>query len=288
MRFPLALLAALSSGAMAAHAQSAPAPGISARIDDIQVARDGETVSILVKLSAQPAAASVKTSGDDLIVEIEGVALAPLTLAPPAGAMVTKVEASGKALTLSGAAFGKATTVIYRNAVLIETKLAEPDLRTGSSLMAAATPAKPATPATHPAPPQPIAPKPVEIAAPAKPQPAAQETAALLSTGSLPSIAAARCTAAAAELAKDAWALTAMGDHALCLIDAGKLDEAKNRIDQLAAITPQDTRVALARAALAEKSGDAIKTHIPPAATHDGDALPLQLPMPSAKPADHD
>ena len=47
-----------------------------------------------------------------------------------------------------------------------------------------------------------------------------------------------------------------MGDHALCLIDAGKLDEAKNRLDQLGAITPRDWRVALGRAVLAETAGD--------------------------------
>jgi len=69
-------------------------------------------------------------------------------------------------------------------------------------------------------------------------------------------IDAARCSTAADELAKDAWALAAMGDHALCLVDAGKLDEAKNRLDQLAAITPQDWRVVLGRAMLAEKAGD--------------------------------
>ncbi len=50
-----------------------------------------------------------------------------------------------------------------------------------------------------------------------------------------------------------------MGDHALCLLDAGKLDEAKSRIDQLAAITPIDWRVALGRAVLDEKSGKAEK-----------------------------
>ena len=50
-----------------------------------------------------------------------------------------------------------------------------------------------------------------------------------------------------------------MGDHALCLLDAGKLDEAKSRIDQLAAITPMDWRVALGRAVLDEKSGNAEK-----------------------------
>ncbi len=262
MRFPIALLAALSSGAMAARAQSAPA---NTRIDDIQVSREGETVSILVKLSSQPVAASAKTADENLTLEIDGVMLARLQLTPPSGAMVTKVEASGKTITLSGAAFGKATTVIYRNAVLIETKLADPELRPATSLMAATPAAKPA-----PAPAQPIAPQPIAVAPPpAKPQPTIEAKphtpppapAPLVSrrTASLAGIDAARCAAAEAELAKDAWALAALGDHALCLLDAGKTDEAKNRLDQLAAITPQDWRVALGRAALDEKAGDSIK-----------------------------
>ena len=50
-----------------------------------------------------------------------------------------------------------------------------------------------------------------------------------------------------------------MGDVALCLIDQGKTDEAKSWLDQLAAITPQDWRVTLGRAALAAKTGDAAK-----------------------------
>lgn len=264
-RFPIALLAApimlwVYSGAMAAHAQSAPA---TSRIDDIQVSREGDTVSILVKLSAQPVAASAKTADENLTLEIDGVMLAPLQLTPPSGAMVTKVEASGKTLTLSGAAFSKATTVIYRNAVLIETKLADPELRPATSLMTASPAAKPA-----PTPAQPIAPQPIAVAPPpSKPQPAVETKppppapAPLVSrrTASLAGIDAARCTTAEAELAKDAWALAALGDHALCLLDAGKTDEAKNRLDQLAAITPQDWRVALGRAALDEKAGDSVK-----------------------------
>lgn len=313
-RFSIALLTALSLGATA-HAQSAPA-STSARINDIQIARDGETVSILVKLSQQPAAAAAKPTGESLTIDIDGLSLVPLTLAPPAGSLVTKVEAGAKGLTLSGAAFGSATTVIYRNAVLIEAKLAEPDLRAGSSLMAAATPAKPApAPVAAPTPPAPAAtpvaaaandlqshPAPAPVVHP-KPAPAAPPKPAPAGpTASLAGIDAARCTAAAAELAKDAWALAAMGDHALCLLDTGKADEAKNRLDQLAAITPQDWRVALGRAVLEEKAGDIVKAQASYVAaslaapndairaniaekispTASTDAVPLQLPKPTA------
>jgi hypothetical protein len=265
---------------------AAPQPS---KIIDIQVANEGETVSILVKLSQQPSAASVKNTGGALILEIDGLALAPLSLSPPAGTMVTRVEAGAGKVTLSGAAFGAATTVIYRNAVLIEAKLAEPTLSTGASLMMPA-PARPtlqpkpaALPLATPAPPAPLplamaappialpapAPKPPQPAhdleshpAPtaetpaAAPAPAPAEKPAALPTASLAGIDAARCAAAAAELAKDAWALGAMGDQALCLLDAGKFDEAKNRLDQLAAITPRDWRVALGRAALDDHNGE--------------------------------
>ncbi len=266
MRFPLAWvsgawLGAAIMAAQAAHAQVAAGPtAISARVDDIQVARDGETVSILIKLSQQPAAATPKTSEDALTVEIDGLSLTPLTLTPPGGSLVRKVEGGAGKLTLSGAAFSNATTVIYRNAVLSEAKLAEPSLRTGASLMGVATPVKAAPPAIALAPAMPV-PAPIVVkqaepanelqshAAPPKPR-----SATMITT--IAGFDAARCGAAAAELANDAWALAAMGDYALCLLDTDKLDEAKSRIDQLAAITPRDWRVALAHAVLAEKTGD--------------------------------
>lgn len=276
-RFPLvcltsALLAAPVLAAPVAHAQSAPpraaAPSASlpARIDDIQVARDGDAISILIKLSQQPAAAAAKASGEALTVEIDGLTLAPLSMSPPPGSLVTKVETAIGKLTLSGAAFSNAKTVIYRNAVLVEARLAEPAaLQAGASLMAHA-PAKPAPQTTAAETPPPIvaAPAPITHAdelqsytapAPATPPPSLQA----VSTAALAGVDAARCAAAASELEKDAWALAAMGDHALCLLDADKLDEAKSRIDQLAAITPMDWRVALGRAVLDEKAGDAEK-----------------------------
>ncbi|RYE01265.1 MAG: tetratricopeptide repeat protein [Sphingomonadales bacterium] len=306
---------ALTFSAIPAHAQSAPAPtspaagALTARVNDIQVARTGDTISILVKLSQQPAAATVKSTGETLTLDIDGLNLNTLNLTPPAGSLVTRVEAASGKLTLSGVAFSSPTSVIYRNAVMIEAKLAEATLPAATSLMGATIPAAPKPVAVSPAPapipvsaPAPVpAPVPVPVQvkepAPAKPvevqpapppaatpitptpvaltlppaaspkretsdelqshpAPAAPKPAAAAPAASMAGIDPARCSTASEELAKDAWALAAMGDHALCLIDAGKLDEAKNRLDQLAAITPQDWRVALGRATLAEKSGD--------------------------------
>lgn len=283
MRFPVAVLAALTIGApAAAYAQSAPAQKNQpepARIDDIQISREGETVSILVKLSQQPAAATAKASGDDLVIEIEGVQLAKLALDPPAGSLVRHVEAADRKLTLSGAAFGQASTVIYRNAVLIEAKLAEPELRGASLLgkppLAIVTP-PPAAVAPPQTPKEPQKPLPVaEVMLPKAPElassleskaialvpPPASKTAPLPATpkvvaAALVGIDDARCKTAAMEVVKDPWALAALGDHALCLLDAGKTAEAKNRIDQLAAFSPEDWRVALGRAALDAARGD--------------------------------
>ncbi|RYY93583.1 MAG: hypothetical protein EON61_24830 [Alphaproteobacteria bacterium] len=300
---------ALAFSAIPAHAQSAPAPAapamgaLPARINDIQVARTGDTISILVKLSQQPSAATVKSTGEALTLEIDGLNLNTLNLSPPAGSLVTRVEAASGKLTLSGVAFSNPTTVIYRNAVMLEAKLAEPSLPAATSLMGATIATKPTAPvapqlvptpvavpakvtqpvippvapasapiAEHPTAtpiaPTPVAFKPVPVAPNAKPEdelpshptPAAPAPATApvvaLQTASIAGIDAARCAKSAEDLAKDAWALAAMGDHALCLVDAGKLDEAKNRLDQLAAITPQDWRVSLGRAMLAEKAGD--------------------------------
>jgi hypothetical protein len=135
MRFPSACLAAVVLAATpAAFAQtSAVEP---ARIDDIQVSQDGETFSILVKLSQQPASATARVEGDDLVLDLNGLSLAKLVLEPSPGSMIRHVEAAHGRLKLSGAAFGEASAVIYRNAVVVKTKLAEPKAG-GSSLMAA-------------------------------------------------------------------------------------------------------------------------------------------------------
>lgn len=292
------------AGAPSAHAQIM-APG--AAVSDISVSQDGDKVSILVKLSGQPTSATAVASGDNLVLSVDGVSLTALTLAPPSGNLIRQVAADqagpmASKVTLSGAAFGQTSTVIYRNAVLIETRLAEPTLA-GASLMAAAPPAPKPVPVAAPAP-APVAPppKPVPVKttppahaepahpeaakhdpiqpAPARPEPehpapvpVKAEPAAPISLlpGKTPPPAAphkagvyvklagldaAACTDAARKLTEDEWALDALGAQVLCLIDADKDADARKSLDKLAAFSPEDWRVALATAALAERAHD--------------------------------
>jgi len=255
LRFPLLLGVALATGALSAHAQSAPtlpnaqAPA-PAKIEDIQVAQDGETVTILVKFSGQPSAASARADGKDIKLDIDGIAITPLSLVPPPGSLIARVTASKGEIVLSGAALSTPEVIVYRHAVLVKARLAEPAAIGGASLMTGQQAATPI--AVAPQPPLPVLttlPKP----APATP---ASLPPAPLPTASLAGIDAARCTAAADELAKDSWALGAMGDLALCLIDQDKPEEARAKLDQLGAITPQDWRVSLGRAVLASDADD--------------------------------
>lgn len=109
----------------------------------------------------------------------------------------------------------------------------------------------PISPEPQPAPAHPPeAPKPDDVLQSAPTPSSAPAPAAAGPVATLAGIDAARCTSAADELAKDSWALGAMGDVALCLIDAGKTDEARARLDQLGAITPGDWRVSLGRGLL--------------------------------------
>lgn len=302
LRFPLMLGVALAFGAAAAHAQSAPggptaaAPIPQTKVEDIEVAQAGDTVSILVKLSGQPTAASAVVAGDQLKLEIDGINLFALNLSPPAGSLVRSVTAAKGEIVLGGVALSAPDVVIYRHAVLVKARLAEPADIHGASLMTGAAPlvvapaplpvaAKPITVAPAQPKPIPVAaapvvpapapaaahapmPEPVVTAEPISPAPhpapdhppETHKTDDVLQSSPAPAVAvagpvatlagidAARCTAATDELAKDSWALGAMGDVALCLIDAGKPDEARARLDQLGAITPGDWRVSLGRA----------------------------------------
>src|SRR5690242_1270879 len=136
--------------ACAALLAAAPAFAQAGSVKDIEVSRDGAKVSILIQLSQQPASVDAATSAEGLTLDLEGVDLLKLQLDPPDGSLVSHVEAAGKRITLSGAAFGSASTVIYRNAVLIEATLADPPLR-GASLMPVKATA-PAAPIAMPSP----------------------------------------------------------------------------------------------------------------------------------------
>ncbi len=255
-------------------------PSGPARIDDIQVSHEDGKVSILVKLSQQPTSAAVVVNGEVAVLELNGLALAKLSMTPRPGSLLTHVEAGDGKLTLSGAALNAPTTVIYRNAVLIEAKLADPVLRTGTSLLASppspapvplAAPTPPPAPAAQTAAleskPAPAAPaRPIPLTPTAKPQDQKNSgqpvSTSLPPVASLVKIDAARCAAAAGEVAKDPWAVSALGDHALCLLDAGKMKEAQASLDQLAAFAPDDWRAALGRAAVDQGKGDASNAEI--------------------------
>jgi hypothetical protein len=259
MRFSSACLAvAVLAATPAAFAQTG-APEL-ARIDDIQVSQEGETFSILVKLSRQPSSATAKVEDGDLVVELNGMSLASLVLEPAPGSMIRHVEAADGKLTLSGAAFGEASTVIYRNAVVVKTKLAEP-MSIGSSLMTAEPIVPKAPPSMTLEAKQVVASvESVPAPAPAPVAPPAKDPSASLAK--LVKLDTARCAEAAVELKKDPWSVPALGDHALCLIDMGSSKEASARLDQLAAFAPEDWRVALGRAELARQKGDASNAEI--------------------------
>ena len=124
-----------------------------ARIEDIEISQAapeaGGGVSILVKLSEQPKSAAASQAGGALVLDIDGLLLPTLAFDPAGNAMVRHVAvtpsagaAPGSKIRFEGAAFSGASTTIYRDAVLIEAKLADANLPAGASLMAAATPAK--------------------------------------------------------------------------------------------------------------------------------------------------
>jgi hypothetical protein len=264
---------------------AAPAFAQAGSVKDIEVSRDGAKVSILIQLSQQPASADAKTSPEGLTLDLDGVDLLKLQLDPPDGSLVSHVEAAGQRITLSGAAFGAASTVIYRNAVLVEATLADPPLR-GASLMpvkatapatapiaAQATAVKPIAPppapaqpaaepvAAHPAKNDSLQSKPTAVKPAPKSEPAA-DPAAFAGTAHLAGLNAQACAVALGDLQNDPWSTNALGNHALCLLDQGKVKEATNRFDQLAAFSPEDWRVSLGRALMAEKKGDASNAEI--------------------------
>ncbi|MBI1361466.1 MAG: hypothetical protein GC155_14405 [Alphaproteobacteria bacterium] len=270
---PLGLALGLAAAPLAAHAQEKPAAApaaAQARVDDIQISQTADSVSILVKLSAQPKAASAKQANGALELQIDGVTL-PQSAFDPAGdtlvrhvviAPVTAAADTSK-IRLEGAAFGAASTTIYRNAVLIETKLADASLPSAASLMKQPDAKKPATATqsadalqSHPAP----GPAPVEKASLPTPPPAPEVKSTSLA--SIAKLDAAACASASAQLEKDAWSLLALGDNALCLIDEKKFSEARKSLDQLAAFSPEDWRVSLGRAALSDLGGDASNAEI--------------------------
>jgi hypothetical protein len=218
---PVLLLACAKLGAGDAAAQAA-APQDSARIENIETSVGDDRITILVSFDRQPRGATATMNQGQLLLDLDGITLAPFAFTPPPGAMISRVAASPSGahsarITLATQAMSAPSATLYRNAVLVEL---ERDERAASAVLARAVPATPA------------------------PSSSQTNDAANSKTGAS---AMGACDKARITLEKDSWNIAALGDHALCLARAGKLQEAGHRLDQLAAFDPGDPRVAEGR-----------------------------------------
>jgi hypothetical protein len=260
----------------------APAIGQAGAVRNIEIVREGSLVSFLLTFSTQPTAASAVITSEGLAVLVSGVDLSVPAFAPPAGDVIRTVSALNDApgstrFRLEGARFSAASATLYHNAVLVETRLSD-DQPTRTDETSAAAPAadRPVqAPAQAPSSPPPVSSAPTRPAPPksgpragaapaepaetpgAPPAPATNTApeaqlsrAALLSGSSAPD-----CATARARLTKTPWDMPSLGHHTLCLIEAGKLEDAANRVEQIAAFNPDDWRAHLARAALDARQG---------------------------------
>jgi len=222
---PLALVAGAAGTACPAMAQAA-------RIENIEASEAQQSLKILVSLDRQPRSAAVSIEDGQLILDIDGLTLAPLAFAPPPGLPVKQVTTTPSGpnsarIMLVGSEVIAPSATLYRNAVLVEATV-QPGSVDADPAPAIETPRKVSSPKSEPS-------GPIDITAAVK-------------------VSASACETARALLAKDAWNIQALGDHAVCLARAGKSDEAANRLDQLAAFNPEDPRVAQGRRLLAKPS----------------------------------
>lgn len=239
----------------------------SAVVRNLEMTRVGSRVSFLLSFSGQPTAASVEMSATGLSIDVGGLELAVPAFAPPSGGIIRRVNtepapAGGTRVRLDGATFVGAAATIYRNAILIDARLANDPMilsdptDTRQPASPSPTPTAP-TPVSAPSGPAPVAanapggdaPRPAAERQPTKDAPPISQAALL--TGS----SAADCSAAAAQLKRTPWDVPSLGHHALCLIEGGKLEEARNRVSQIAAFSAEDWRAHLTRAALDARQG---------------------------------
>ncbi len=183
-------------------------------------------------LKPAPVAAHVPAAKAIPTIPIAPVSLAPLAPAPADLAPLTRPVDVKSA---------EAKSLAAKNNVLES----HPPVAPAPSAQVATASPKAAGPTAPLAPPGPLAPQ-----------------KAVASLAGVAKLDADACAGAEEQLAKDAWSLPALGNRALCLIDQQKFPEAKNRLDQLAAFSPEDWRVDLGRAALATQQGNASQAEI--------------------------
>jgi hypothetical protein len=238
-------------------------------VRNLEMTREGSRISFLLSFSDQPRAAGVETSATGLSIDVGGLELAVPAFAPPSGGIVRRVTteptaSGGTRVRLEGAAFTGAAATIYRNAILVEARLAsdqpipsEPPESPKAPLPSLAP--MDVIPASAPSAPAAIAKEAPKGAAARPPAPgqATRETASISPAALMSGSSAADCSAVRAQLTRTPWDVPSLGHHALCLIETGKLEEAGNRVSQIAAFSADDWRAHLTRAALNARQGRA-------------------------------
>lgn len=245
----------LAATAGAAHGQAA-------RIEDIQVLVEDGRFQALVRTSGQPTAASVDLAASRLVVEVLGLDLAAFETRAAPGAAVSRVTASTSGpgvsrLELSGVALESVETVIFRHALLIDGRLAVPELEGSESLLT-----KDPRTAAHPKPPEPVAPVSTPVSMVAAAPPVTHTPSALKPPVPAGDGARETCAGYASRLAEDAWDMGALGPAALCLIDSGDTASAAPLLDRLSAFSPDNWRAEFGRGRLAEIAGDPSRAEI--------------------------
>lgn len=218
-------LAALGLMSAALYAQAGAVAETPLKLVDIEVSAQLSDMNILVKLNGQPKAAQVRSNRNGLVLSLDGLDLEPFEIQRPDAPYIKHARARqtqhGASIVLEGQKITHAETVLYKNAVLIRTKLATP-----------------------------LPPKPSYIGPVPLPQEKSSTPVKPLTISDVAGLSNDTCMAAEKAVADNPWELDKLGDHILCLLDANKVEAAKPQLEQLSAFAPDDWRVSFANAEL--------------------------------------
>ena len=218
---------------LAAYAVVAPTHAVaetSLKVLDIEVSAQHADMNILVTLNGQPKAAQVRSNRKGLVLTLNGLQIDPFEIHRPDAPHIKRAKAkptkSGASITFEGRKVTHAETVLYKNAVLIRTRLSKP-----------------------------IPPQPKMVAPAASPAPPTPHTATNITIATVANLTKTSCKTAENSIAANPWDLDKLGDHILCLLDADQPDAAKPQLEQLSAFAPDDWRVSFATAEILRSDG---------------------------------
>ncbi len=216
-------------------------------IDIISNASDHD-LNLLVKLKHQPHIAATQITDNGFTLSISGLLLHQASIDPPTNTYITSVEVRSETnlqsskLEFSTPRLTQIRTEIFKNAILVSAKLANP------------APLNSHTAAQR---------QQLSITAPQNtritpPQSINQEK----HFRDVFQLSASYCMQAEKLLSEDAWNLEAVADHALCMTADGKLDEAQISVDQIQSFSPNNWKAALTAGEILRLKGDVSQSKI--------------------------